>query len=284
MGIFSDVLLSVDYDRTLTAPDSTIPQQNLEAIQYYMDNGGAFTVNTGRSRPLADAFLSKVPVNGPVLMYNGAAAFDPQTGEFPILHPIPMEQADTIRRVMAMCPEFITEVHALDAHYTFLENPAWEALYDALGCIHRYAQPGDDLGPFLKMSICGPFTGTTLRDLFCNDPAYVTRYDALEAQLREVFGNQLSVLRAAPQIIDLQSAAVNKGTAARELAQKMGRNILVCVGDERNDIDMLNLADYAFCPGDARIAGQYENVCPCGEGAVADVIYKKIPGILGKQP
>lgn len=284
MGIFSDILLTVDYDRTLTAPDSTIPQRNLDAIRYFMDNGGAFTVNTGRSRPLAEAFLRKVPVNAPVLMYNGAAAFDPQTGEFPILHPIPMEQADTVRRVMAMCPEFVTEIHALDAHYTFRENAAWEALYDALGCPRRYAEPESDLGPFLKMSICGPFSGTTLRDLFCNDPVYVSRYDALEVRLQEAFGDRLSVLRAAPQIIDLQAAAVNKGTAARELSRKMGRRILICVGDERNDIGMLDEADYAFCPKDGRIAERYENVCPCGEGAVADVIYKKIPAILGKQP
>lgn len=34
MGIFSDVLLTVDYDRTMTAPDSTIPEINIEAIRY----------------------------------------------------------------------------------------------------------------------------------------------------------------------------------------------------------------------------------------------------------
>ena len=48
--MFSDVLLTVDYDRTLTAPDSTIPERNLEAIRYFIANGGTFTVNTGRSR------------------------------------------------------------------------------------------------------------------------------------------------------------------------------------------------------------------------------------------
>ena len=51
MGKFSDVLLTVDYDRTLTAPDSSIPERNLEAIRYFMENDGAFTVNTGRSAP-----------------------------------------------------------------------------------------------------------------------------------------------------------------------------------------------------------------------------------------
>ena len=60
MGIYSDVLLTVDYDRTLTATDSTIPQRNLEAIRYFMENGGAFTVNTGRSVPMARVFMDRV--------------------------------------------------------------------------------------------------------------------------------------------------------------------------------------------------------------------------------
>ena len=50
MGIYSDVLLTVDFDRTLTAPDSSIPERNIEAINYFIDNGGVFTVNTGRSK------------------------------------------------------------------------------------------------------------------------------------------------------------------------------------------------------------------------------------------
>ena len=36
MALFSDILLTVDYDRTLTAPDSTIPQRNLDAVRYFM--------------------------------------------------------------------------------------------------------------------------------------------------------------------------------------------------------------------------------------------------------
>ena len=53
MALFSDVLLTVDFDRTLTAPDNTIPQRNLDAIRFFMEEGGAFTVNTGRSLPMA---------------------------------------------------------------------------------------------------------------------------------------------------------------------------------------------------------------------------------------
>ena len=34
--MFSSVLLTVDFDRTLTAPDSTIPQRNIDAIKEFM--------------------------------------------------------------------------------------------------------------------------------------------------------------------------------------------------------------------------------------------------------
>ena len=33
MGLFSKVLLTVDFDRPITAPDSSIPEANLAAIR-----------------------------------------------------------------------------------------------------------------------------------------------------------------------------------------------------------------------------------------------------------
>ena len=66
MGIFSDVLLTVDYDRTMTDPDSKVPHRNFEAIQYFMENGGAFTLNTGRSTTTAKKLLNTLPVNAPL--------------------------------------------------------------------------------------------------------------------------------------------------------------------------------------------------------------------------
>ena len=66
MAIFDDVLLTVDFDRTLTAPDSTIPQRNLDAIEYFMENGGSFTVNTGRSCATFWKYLETLKVNAPL--------------------------------------------------------------------------------------------------------------------------------------------------------------------------------------------------------------------------
>ena len=78
MLLFSDVLLTADFDRTLTDTEGKIPQRNLDAIEYFMANGGTFTVNTGRSLPMTKVFRDIVPVSAPLLLYNGSAAYDPE--------------------------------------------------------------------------------------------------------------------------------------------------------------------------------------------------------------
>ena len=283
MGIFSDILLTTDYDRTLTAPDSTVPARNLEAIRYFMDNGGAFTVNTGRSVPMARFMIDSVPVNAPLLLYNGAAAYDIETGTFPILHPIELPRAETLRRVQSLCGGLVLEVQGLTEHYAFDCDKDWDAFYNMVGCPHRFASMEEDMGPFIKMSLFPPRGTTAVGTLFQENPVLTALCDTCEAILRAEYGDRLSITRAGSRIIDIQTAGYNKGTAARELARMMGRKTVVCIGDERNDLSMLDMADYAFCPGDAKIADLYPNVCGCAEGAVADVIYKKIPEILERE-
>ena len=277
--MFSDVLLTVDYDRTLTAPDSTIPERNLEAIRFFMENGGAFTVNTGRSLPMAKAFRDKVPVNAPLLLYNGGAAYDTQREELVFVKEIQMDLWKTVHQLLELFPDLTVEVQALDKHYDFLPNPAWDA-FSANNCAYGTAQEGQDLGPFLKFSLYGEIRGVTVSQLYQGSPEEVRRMDEAEKLLQEVYGDQISVFRSGLRIIDVQAKGVSKAASARRLQKELGRKLLVCVGDAENDIVMLDGADFAFVPSDAILKDRYENVCSCADGAIADVIYEKIPNIL----
>ena len=284
MGIYSDVLLTVDYDRTLTAPDSTIPERNIEAIRYFMENGGAFTVNTGRSVPMIAAFRDKVPVNAPLLLYNGSAAYDLKEETLTFFHEIHLDLWKTVTECMALFPDLTVEVQGIDAHYRFREDPAWDAFCDHQPCARGFARPGDDLGPFLKFTVYGKITDVTVAHLYASTPEETARIDEAESILKEKYGEHCEVFRAATRILDVHAKGVSKARSARELQQKLGRKHLVCVGDAHNDLSMLHNADYAFVPADAVIAEAFPNVCNCAEGAVADVIYKKIPEILGLNP
>ena len=283
MPDFSDILLTVDYDRTLTAPDSTIPERNIEAIRYFIENGGAFTVNTGRSVPMTKVFRDTVPVNAPLLLYNGSAAYDLSTGKLDFCHAIRLDMWETVKKCQELFPDLTVEVQAVDAHYRFSENPAWDAFSDHNHCARGFARPGDDLGTFLKFSLYGQIRDVTVGDLYNGSPEEFARMDAAEQTLKDVFGDFCEVFRAAPRIIDVHAKGVSKKRSARELQQRLGRKLLVCVGDAHNDIPMLEGADYAFVPSDAALRDRFPNVCPCADGAVAEVIYKKIPEILANQ-
>ena len=279
MGIFSDILLTVDYDRTLTAPDSTIPEKNIEAIRYFMDNGGAFTVNTGRSVPMAMAFRDKVPVNAPLLLYNGSAAYDTEKKELCFMHEIQLDLWKTIEEVIEMFPDLVVEVQALDKHYNFIPNAAWDA-FSANNCAYATARWGQDLGPFLKFSLYGEIREITVDHLFHGSEEEIRHLDEVQALLAERYRDHVVVFRAGHRIIDVHAKGVSKARSARELQQQLGRKILVCVGDGENDVSMLREADFAYSPADGVAADRFENVCNCAEGAVADVIYRKIPELL----
>ena len=283
MGIYSDILLTVDYDRTLTAPDSTVPARNIEAIRYFMENGGTFTVNTGRSVPMTRAFRDIVPVNAPLLLYNGSAAYDLRTGSLDFCHEIRLDMWETVETCMALFPDLTVEVQAVDAHYRFTENPAWDAFSDHNRCARGFARRGDDLGAFLKFSLYGQIRDVTVADLYNGTAEEIRRMDEVEALLKQRFAEHCEVFRAATRIIDVHAKGVSKIRSARELQQRLEKKILVCVGDAHNDLPMLLGADYAYVPADAALRDRFPNVCPCAEGAVADVIYKEIPKILDNQ-
>ncbi len=280
--MFSDVLLTVDFDRTLTAPDSTIPVRNLEAIEYFMANGGTFTVNTGRSANTFRKYLHTLPRNAPLLLYNGSAAYD--NGSLTDCKVIDLPLWETVMAVAEAFPELNVEIQAVDTHYLVNEKPDFAALYDALGWGHKTAIPGSDVGPFIKFAIFGKVHEYTLNRMFQATEAEIARFQELTEFIASRWGDKVELFLASPRILDIHAKGVSKCAAARDLQKKLGKKILVCVGDAANDISMLDGADYAYCPADGSVADRYETVCNCAEGAVADVIYKKIPQILQIHP
>ena len=279
---YSDILLTVDYDRTMTGPDFKVPERNIEAVRYFMEHGGAFTLNTGRSVSLGRRLLDKVPVNAPLLLFNGSVAYE--DGQILYYHTIDAPMWEMVMAVAEAFPELNVEIQALDEHYLVNPKESFTALYSNMKWPYQTAIPGRDLGPFVKFAVYGQMHTGRLADMYVGTEKEMADMRALDAFIKERWGDKLDLFYAAPRIMDIQPKGISKGVAARELLQRLGRKILICVGDAENDLSMLDSADFAYCPSDAVIADRYENVCSCTEGAVADVIYKKIPEILRNQP
>lgn len=283
--MFSDVLLTVDFDRTLTGPDAQIPQRNLDAIQYFMDNGGKFTVNTGRSAATFWMHLDTLPRNAPLLLYNGSAAYD--DGKLINCVPFDLDVETVMQTMIQLFPDMNLEIQGTKVHYLVNATQEMEDLYKNLRW--RYTRQPYDEPPenFIKFALFGQPRRPEVATFYEAQDATeeeLRRFDEAEQTLSRLYGDKVAIFRAGWRIIDVHASGVSKCTAARNLQKQLGRKYLVCVGDAENDIAMLDGADYAFCPSDGILADRYPTVCPCGEGAVADVIYKEIPKILGIQP
>ena len=282
MALFSDVLLTVDYDRTLTDTNAVVPQRNLEAIRYFMDNGGTFTVNSGRSLPMTRCFRDVVPVNAPLLLYNGSAWYDTKAEKLMNARLIDLDPVTAVYDLQARFPELTIEIQGLYHHHIFKKNPVWEDYNVHNGSSWEYTTP-DQTGPFLKFAVYGYFEDNTAAAMYKFTPREEELFNEATAYIEEKWGERLELFRACPRILDLHAKGVSKLRSARDLQRYLGKKILVCVGDAENDLTMLEGADYAFCPSDGIVAARFPNVCPCGDGAVADVIYEKIPEILKNQ-
>ena len=275
---YSDILITVDFDRTFSACDSTVPQRNLDAVRYFMEQGGTFTINTGRSAVNFAKHLEDTPVNAPFLLYNGSAAY--YKGELSQCVKIDVDVWEMIDLLHSKFPALDLEVHGGDYHYLVEPTEKVLALYENLGWRWKEAKRDLNMGPFIKLAVFGQTELPVFSELYKATEEELNMFDEAIRILEEKYGDKIEVFRAAPRILNIHAKGVSKLKAARTLQEKLGKKILICVGDAQNDIPMLDGADYAFCPADASIADKYPNVCSCDEGAIADVIYNKIPEIL----
>ena len=273
MADFSRFLLVSDFDHTLTDHTGQIPRANLDAISYFIEHGGVFTICTGRSLPAAQGLLQEVPINAPLLFCNGAACYDTQNKNLIFCHALPENAADMIEFCRTSFPDLRLEVHTLHAHYAFGEDPRRDAVLRRRGTDHYYPEQVSQIpAPWVKFSLYSRDGDVATIDPESERWAY---FQKAAKTINHRSAGALTATHSLPGLVEVQKAGTSKGLAARELAQTLNRPVLVCVGDAPNDIPMLEEADLPFLASDGEaemMAYPFPKVAPSSQGTVADVI------------
>ena len=82
MGKFDGILIATDLDGTLLADDKSISTENKNAIEYFISEGGYFTITTGRSIQGVKSIVNQIMPNAPIVLFNGSAVYDVKTDKF----------------------------------------------------------------------------------------------------------------------------------------------------------------------------------------------------------
>lgn len=271
MGKFTGMLFTSDFDHTISDHTGEIPLANLEAITYFVKEGGRFCLNTGRSIPAARKQAMSLPCNAPCLLYNGAACYDYRENTLLFAHPLREEACDLLPHLRS--PEVAVEIQGLEAHYSSAPIPSREPMLRKAG-MESVITDHPPL-PWMKIILCG-LGGSVLEGRDKVDPQELAYFDQLEERVRRLCGQAYYVTRSMSRILEIGNPNCTKATGAKELAKLLGCHTLICAGDAPNDTPMLTVGNYNFCPTDAHpdilaLPGIIPTV-PTGEGAVAAAI------------
>jgi Cof subfamily protein (haloacid dehalogenase superfamily) len=252
MGKFDGFLLASDWDGTLFYKGA-IPEENLKAIRYFQDNGGLFTVCSGRFHNFLKGFSSAINFNTYVSCCNGALIMDLNTEEvlyqgfcdnslFDIIVKL-FEKGIGIKSVMFFAEglEYTPEVHS--------EEELREL-----------------------------FPSLILRGIYKVYVTHNTEYDAIANKdaIEDICqGYGYITIRSCAPGLEITKKENSKGAAIKRIADKIGAKYVVTVGDYENDIDLIKAADVGYAVDNAidslkMIADRI--TVHCKDGAIARII------------
>ncbi|MDP4118651.1 MAG: HAD family hydrolase [Bacillota bacterium] len=254
MKKYEGILLCTDVDGTLAdrSGNANISRENICAVKYFMENGGLFTLATGRQKRFTKQLDQVFKINAPMIAINGTTVID-ESGKLLYANGLPREAIGDIREIYRNFP-IMRESHirSLDSQNIYMmQNGEMVPIQESQGpwykCIFLFEEEKD----------CVNFQ----RNLI---DRYAGRYE---------------FDRSWPIEVEMHAKGSGKGDAVRFLRKYYGNQVdkIICVGDYENDITMLEEADIGIAvenaPESVKAVADKITVS-CDENAIAKIIYE----------
>ncbi len=111
MGLFEGCLLACDIDGTLIENDY-IPQRNIDKIKYFVSEGGAFSLATGRTAGAISHATGKIDCISPSIVANGSMIYDIKNDRSIYEVFVPQNDYHIAKAVIDGCKTVGVEAHA----------------------------------------------------------------------------------------------------------------------------------------------------------------------------
>lgn len=235
-------LIVFDLDGTLVDENLNTTEEDLEGIRKARQRGLSVTLATGRTFQSALPYVRKLDIDLPLILCNGAAIVDPETGEILYQEMLPGKEACLLVEKAAEadldcllytdplsdCPT-VFRLTPLLADFILLEGLHWVELNVFSKIMDRH--------PPIKVQIVG--------------------YDEekLIGFQRRISGelSGLSVFKVQSDYLEALPAGVSKGSALHGLSRLLGipPSQIVAFGDSVNDRELLAAAGVGIAMADA---------------------------------
>jgi Cof subfamily protein (haloacid dehalogenase superfamily) len=231
-------LLAIDLDGTLLTPQRTITPRTYEAIRQAVAAGMTLVIATGQTLDVLRAVCADLPLTVPQIIYNGAVIADIQN--------------DTVLYEQLVPPEYILStlelLHTSGLHRVYHTHKRVYVDEGTPNARDWYRAPVppvievpgvESLYPQPCIKLVGVGDATTLRE----------KREALEQHL----AGQLYVTQASRNLLEFLHPEVSKANALATMTRILGiaPEEVVAIGDNHNDIGMLQFAGLGIAMGNA---------------------------------
>lgn len=254
-----NLLLVSDIDGTLIDSEYQIPRRNREAIQRFMEQGGGFSIATGRSWESVEKCLKGLRVNRPCVLANGGLLYDMERHQPVSVQALPPEAMEYAQLFLTRFPQAGVEV--------FTNTDVWVLRGNDITRSHMYHE-----GLHFR-------TGTIedIQEPWCKVLVAMREQEELITYTRQMDTKGVRFVASSDRYWEMLPEGADKGSGIRRLAELYGypMNRVAAIGDYYNDLEMLQTAGITAVPQNApEELKQYADlvVCHCCDGAVADFV------------
>jgi len=269
MKQFEGKLILTDLDGTYLYDDHHISAENRAAARFFMDNGGLFTVATGRSKAGMEHFFPELEINAPAILYNGSVIYD-FACKADVLDTCVGESGFRLCKALeAAFPDAGIEVYADHTPYVAQDSFWTRRHFQNVKMPWNFCVAESIPQPWLSLVLTGE----------------EDRLPLMADYIRQQFPGQFFLQFSSPHMLEIMHPQANKGAAAKRLWEHLGirpENVYVA-GDGTNDVQLLKSAFHSCAPADAcpEILSIARHILPAYQKhAIAHLIFQMEKGCL----
>lgn len=232
-------LIAIDLDDTLLNTERHVSPRNREAIRAARERGVMVTLATGRMYQSALPYALELGLDVPLITYQGALIKTALTGEELLHHPIPLDVAQTIIRLVEDSPVQLN-LYVDDELYVSELTERGQAYADRVRVpIH----PVGRLSTWLKQA--------PTKIVIVHDPEAIA---GICAEIQARLGDRVRLTCSWPHFLEISHPDASKGQALAFFSQRYGispAKMMAC-GDGENDLDMIRYAGLGVVMGNGQ--------------------------------
>lgn len=240
MKKFDGIFFATDLDGTLLSDDKSISEENLNAIKYFMSEGGIFTFVTGRAIAGAVGVYEVIKPNAPCGCFNGGGIYDFDKQHVLWSMKMPESVLEMVKYVDDNFPEIGIEVHTQKNIYFCKPNCATEAHKAHESLPDLYCSYYDIEEDFAKI-------------LFAGESCYLP--ELIEGLNSHPMSDEFDFIRSDAKYYEILPKGANKGNLVERIGKMVGIGMdkTIAVGDNDNDAAMLKSVGYGFAVSNASL-------------------------------